>query len=39
MAKRIERSSIESGKVELPRKLGFLTADKVDFLSGDRPRR
>jgi len=33
MAKRIERSRIESGKVELPRKLGFLTADKVDFLS------
>ena len=33
MTKRIERSRIESGKVELPRKLGFLTADKVDFLS------
>ena len=33
MTKRIERSRIESGKVELPRKLGFLTAEKVDFLS------
>lgn len=33
MAKRIERSRIESGKVELPRRLGFLTADRVDFLS------
>jgi hypothetical protein len=33
MTKRIERSRIESGKVELPRKLGFLIADKVDFQS------
>jgi hypothetical protein len=33
MTKRIERSRIESGKVELPRKLGFLTANQVDFLS------
>jgi hypothetical protein len=33
MTKKIERSRIESGKVELPRKLGFLTTEKVDFLS------
>ncbi|HET9645829.1 MAG TPA: hypothetical protein VFP68_21305 [Burkholderiaceae bacterium] len=33
MAKRIERSRIESGRIELPRKLGFLTEQGVDFLS------
>jgi len=33
MTKRIERNRIESGKIDLPRKLGFLTSDKVDFLS------
>ncbi|HET9646145.1 MAG TPA: hypothetical protein VFP68_22955 [Burkholderiaceae bacterium] len=33
MAKRIERSRIESGRVELPRKLAFLLEQKVDFLS------
>jgi hypothetical protein len=33
MAKRIDRSRIESGKFALPRALGFLTDQKVDFLS------
>lgn len=33
MAKKIDRARIESGKVELPKKLAYLTGEKVDFLS------
>lgn len=33
MAKRIDRSRIDAGKVELPRNLAFLTDEKVDYLS------
>jgi predicted nucleic acid-binding Zn-ribbon protein len=33
MAKRIERSRIESGRIELPRKLAFLIEQGVDFIS------
>lgn len=33
MAKKIDRARIESGKVELPKKLAYLTSEKVDFLS------
>ncbi|MCW7540907.1 hypothetical protein OOT46_24095 [Aquabacterium sp. A7-Y] len=31
MAKKIDRARIEAGRVELPKKLGFLIADKVEF--------
>lgn len=31
MAKRIDRSRVDSGKFELPKKLSFLTSEKVDF--------
>ena len=33
MAKKIDRTRIESGKFALPKKLGFLTTEKVDFVS------
>lgn len=33
MAKRIDKARIDAGKVQLPRKLGFLTEQKVDYLS------
>jgi hypothetical protein len=33
MARRIDRSRIESGKVALPRQLAFLIEQKIDFLS------
>lgn len=33
MAKKIDRSRIEAGKVELPKKLAFLTTDKIDYLA------
>lgn len=32
MAKKIERSRVEAGKAELPRKLEFLSSEKVDYL-------
>jgi hypothetical protein len=32
MAKKIERSRVEAGKAELPRKLEFLSTEKVDYL-------
>lgn len=31
MTKRIDRARIDAGKVELPKKLAYLAADKVDF--------
>lgn len=33
MAKKIDRSRIEAGRFELPKKLAFLLDEKVDFLS------
>ena len=33
MAKKIDRSRIDSGRVELPKKLAFLLSEKVDFIS------
>ncbi|AKJ29433.1 hypothetical protein [Caldimonas brevitalea] len=33
MAKKIDRARVEAGRVELPKKLAFLTAEKVDFSS------
>lgn len=33
MARRIDRSRIDAGKVDLPRKLAFLTSEKVDYLA------
>ena len=32
MTKKIERSCVEAGKAELPKKTGFLSAEKVDYL-------
>jgi hypothetical protein len=32
MTKKIERSRVEAGKAELPKKVSFLTAEKVDYL-------
>ena len=31
--KKIDRSRVDSGKVQLPKKLAFLTTEKVDYLS------
>ncbi|SDP61609.1 hypothetical protein SAMN05216303_105339 [Rhodoferax sp. OV413] len=33
MAKKIDRARIDSGRFELPKKLAFLTSEKVDFTS------
>jgi len=33
MAKKIDRARLESGRVELPKKLAFLLTEKVDFTS------
>ncbi|MFN6996156.1 MAG: hypothetical protein ACK4PH_18315 [Aquincola tertiaricarbonis] len=33
MAKKIERSRIDAGRFELPTKLAFLSAEKLDFAS------
>jgi len=33
VAKKIDRTRIESGKFALPKKLGFLTSEKVEFVS------
>lgn len=32
MTKKIERSRVEAGKAELPKKVSFLTSEKVDYL-------
>jgi hypothetical protein len=32
MTKKYERSRVEAGKAELPKKVSFLTAEKVDYL-------
>jgi hypothetical protein len=33
MAKRIERSRVDAGRYELPKKLAFLQAEKVDYVA------
>jgi hypothetical protein len=33
MAKKIDRSRVDAGRYELPKKLAFLQADKVDYVS------